>query len=194
MALSDPYVSVDDFKARLNITGTAQDAVIEQTILAASQWIDSVCGQTFNKSDTATAKYVTARYPDVIETPPLVSISELATDTGARTYLTIWATTDYDLYPYDAADAGRPYTEIRRSPLGVYAWPSHVRGVRITGIWGWPSVPAPIVQATMREAERLWALSRAPLGLAGSGELQSPISRGDADVKALLSAFRVVTV
>lgn len=194
MALGDAYVVKADFKARLNITTSDQDTVIDQTLAAASRYVDSECGQEFNKSATATAKVFTARFPDAIELPNLVSVSELATDNGTRLYESIWAGTDYDLYPFDAADRNVPYTEIRRSPLGVYSWPFSVKGVRITGIWGWPAVPSAITQATMRVAERVWALSRAPLGLQGAGEFSMPIASGDADVARWIAPFRVLVI
>jgi hypothetical protein len=170
MAVGDAYMTVETFKSRSRSAVTANDSVIEALLKSSSRVIDGYCRQPFYKSESS-ARYFTSRYSDVIEVDAIASISEIATDAGDRTYETIWATTDYDLYPYDAAELGEPYREIRRSPIGVYSWPSHVRGVRITGEWGWPEVPAPVREVCFLMTSRNKSLLDAPFGLSGGGEM-----------------------
>jgi hypothetical protein len=196
MAITDGYTTKAIIKARLNITGTAQDAAIDDVILAASREIDGWTGQTFAKDATDTIRYVTARFDDVITVPPMVTLTALAVDRGNDLYDTAWATTDYVLHPRNAAATSEPFTEIRRAFNGRYAFPVDLPfAVRVTGIFGWPSVPVAIAQACALQASRLWARTLAPLGLAGSGEFGlTAIATVDPDVKVLLAPFRVLAV
>lgn len=194
MAIGDPYVELDIVKARLNITTDPYDDALEGSIAAASKAIEDYCGQHFNQSATATEKVFTVSFPDVLEIPNLVTVSEIATDDGNRTYESVWAATDYDLYPYDAEDNSVPYTEIRRSPLGNYSFPSSVKGIRVTAIWGWPAVPPTITEAAALTASRLWKRTESPLGLSSRGEFEFEIPKIDPDVRGLLAPYRVFVI
>lgn len=192
MAWTDPYYDVTEFKARLGITGSGQDAVLQQAIDAASRQVESWAGRVFNKTETAVARYFTAKYGDLLELPDFISVSEIAVDGGARTWTTVWAATDYDLYPFDADDDGKPYTEIRTAPTGTLLFGSYPRGVRVTAIWGWPEVPAVIREATALQATRLYKRKDAPFGVIGSTELGQfqTISKIDPDVLAMVAPYR----
>lgn len=192
MALDDPYVELSELKARLGITGTGHDDVLTAAILAASRAIDGWTGRRFTQSAAATSRFFTARGGSPLLVDDLVSVSALATDDGVRTYATVWETADYDLAPFDAAEIGRPYTEIMIAPTGRYRYPRWPMGVRVTAVWGWPAVPAPIREATALEATRLWKRKDAPFGVTGSpelGQLQT-ITRVDPDVQQLIAPYK----
>ena len=126
----------------------------------------------------------------------LVSVSAIAVDLGDRTYADAWVATDFDLVPYDAAERGRPYTEIRLAPLSAKSFTATPRGNRVTGVWGWPAVPSQVVQAVALQAHRLWKRNQAPFGVTGSVELgqMTAITSLDPDVRSLLAPFRAVAV
>jgi hypothetical protein len=181
MALGDPYLTVAEFKARTKSVSVSNDDAIGAVLLAASRQVDGWCGRTFNKSDEDEERFYTLpRYGygtiydgyggSVLSTGDIVSVSELATDNGTREYPTVWETDDFDLYPF-TPDPGFPYTQIRRSPLGVQIFPVGVRAIRVTGIFGFPEVPAPIKEATFITANRLKSLWDAPFGVSGGGEM-----------------------
>lgn len=222
MAWDDPYMGVEEFRARVGSVGTATDASLLAVLTSASRQIDSWCALdnrvSFNQR-TAAVFYFTPRDPWLLDVPDLVSVSELATDNGNRTYDTVWAASDYDLYPIDADDEGRPFRQIRTRPQGNHAFPSSIggwpgstygvgsgaypretglpKGVRITGTWGWPSVPNQIKEATFLVANRLKSLWNAPFGVTGGGALGNlKMMSTDLDpfVMQMLSPFRVVTI
>jgi len=169
MAIGDSYLSFEEFRARTRSTTTGNDAAIQAVLKSASQSIEGHCGQQFNKSDEDTTKIVTSRCWDLLDVPPLVSVTTVETDgNGDGTYETTWETTDFDLFPYDAADILKPYLQIRRSRAGTLRFPTGVRGVRVTGIWGWPEVPAPVKEVCFLMANRLKSLWDAPFGASGS--------------------------
>lgn len=197
MALGDPYVELTDFKARLNIVGTAQDDVIAQAILAASRAIDGMCGREFNQSESDEYRFFDASNDrrcwgiEPLSLGDVVSVTEIASDDGSGAYADVWDVDGYVLFPRRPR-SGWPYKEVRPAPIGSsLSWPLTGYPIRVAGVFGWPEVPEPIVQATMRYAERLWALSRAPLGLSSQGEFASMIKGSDADVKLLVSSYRV---
>ena len=143
----------------------------------------------------AEPKYLTARYRYEIDLPDVVSISEIAVDAGTRTYDTVWEATDFDLTPFDPR-AGYPYTGVQVAPTGTVLFGFSPRGVRVTAIWGWPAVPAPIVEATALQATRLYKRKDAPFGVIGSTELGQlmTISKIDPDVKSMIAPYRVMVL
>lgn len=197
MAWDDPYLTVDEFKARIGIQATNADDVLLGILKGASRQVDNWCGRRFNQSDADSVRYFTARAGDMLALPDTVSLSEIATDTtGSRVYATVWETTDYDLYPFDAADIDWPYTELRVSPYGTLRFPDLARSIRLTGVFGWPAVPDTIREATALQANRLWARKNAPFGIVGSAELgqMTAITSLDPDVRAMIAPYKVVTV
>lgn len=194
MALTDPYCDLETFKARAGITGTGNDPVLLQVLSEASRQIEQWTGRIFNQTAAGVSRYVTAMSSDTVFVDDLVSVSAIATDDGNRTYSTVWAETDYDLTPYNAAEIGRPYTIIQRSPRGRYQFYGAPKGVQVTGVWGWPSVPDDIFGATVIQALRLWKRQSAPFGVTGSDAIGGArlITTMDPDVKAMITPYRRV--
>jgi hypothetical protein len=123
------------------------DAVIETIIEASSRFIDGECSRYFYKN-TDGARYYTAIDATCVRTDDLVSVTALNTDDGTRAYSTAWTEDDFDLWPYNAALDGRPYVQIIISPYTHYHFPANTaKGVKVTGVFGWPSIPAQIQEA-----------------------------------------------
>lgn len=196
MTLTDPYVDLATFKARANITGTQHDTVLTQVIAEASRQIERMTGRNFNQTPAGTARTYTAQGGSVLFVDDLVSVSAIATDDGSRTYPATWAATDYDLLPDEAPLFGRPYTRIDVAPTGRYGFPTVARGVRVTGVWGWPAVPDDIRGATFLLALRLWKRQDAPFGVTGSVELGQlrAITGVDPDVRTIVATYKRVAV
>lgn len=170
------YASVQELQSRLTGTfSSPESAVMESMLDAASNMVEEFTGDRFYQL-AATARKFTPEWHDVLVVPSLVSVSELATDdSGNGAWGRVWASTDYVLYPWNASDEGRPYTEIHISKVSSgnhYSYPAGVqRGVRVTGTWGWPQIPAPVREVVLLEAARMWGQMQSPSGVVASAEL-----------------------
>lgn len=133
------FVSLADMKERLAITDTTDDATLRSCIEAASRSLEVAYNQRF-QPHTAT-RYLTADRSGRVIVDGLLSVTSLKTLTqnssGTRTYGNTWATTDYDLMPYNAAADREPYTRIEMNPAGTYTFPTDARGVEVVGVWGY---------------------------------------------------------
>lgn len=180
------YATLAELKARLDITGTENDPVLEQVIDAASRQIDGWCGRAFSAGSAA--RSLTADAWDLLILPDdLHSLTAIAVDRdGDLVYETAWATTDIGLAPSPG-----PSRIVR--PRNGKAFPMHADAVQITGAWGYgPDVPAPIREACLLQATRLFKRKDAPFGVTGSpehGQLQT-ISRVDPDVRELIEPYK----
>jgi len=144
-------------------------------------------------------RYYTAEWYDLLMLPDdLLSISTLKTDDNADgTYNITWTTDDYVLEPRNASLNGEPYRQIRiNRKIGDYSFPINVYdGVEIAGSWGYASsAPAPIKEACLLLAHRLWKRKDAIFGTAGAPVIggvqivQAKIEQ-DRDIMALLMSI-----
>lgn len=198
MAIVNGYATLAEVKARLSITDTADDAILEAIIEAVSRSIDATTGRRFWKDASAVTRALTAEFTDLLYVPDLVSITTLKTDeNGDRTYEVTWATTDYDTEPEGGivgGITGWPITAIRAradSSSQQRSFPRDRRAVEISGIWGWNAIPDAINEAALIQSARLHKRKDAPFGVAGSGEFGQTtfIARLDPDVKILVAPF-----
>lgn len=190
------YATIGDLKTRIGITDTTDDTVLSAVLEAVSRSIDNYCHRTFGRTAAATVRYYTPKAADEVLIDDCVSLTEVATDAdGDRTYEDTWAATDYDLLPENAAADGWPYTSIATSPDGDYSFPRVRKGLKLTGTWGWSSVPPPVKEACLIQAFRIFKRKDAPFGIAGSPEMgQMRIGRLDPDVLWLLDVYRNIVV
>ena len=76
------------------------------------------------------------------------------------------------LAPANAALDGFPYTEIDTSVSWPRNFPKDVyRGVKVIGVFGFPRVPAAVVQAEIIQAGAVWSSRTSPFGVIGSADL-----------------------
>jgi hypothetical protein len=196
MAITNGYCTLAELRGRLGLldADTTDDTKLESIVEAVSRLIDNWTARHFYQTSAGTVKYFTANEHDILFIPDITTLTALATDeTGERTYPTAWATTDYDLEPFNAAGESKPYTYITLPPQGRYTFPEGVgRGVKITGTWGWPSVPLPIKEACLLQSARLFKRKDSIFGVVGSSELgqMMQITRLDPDVQMLVDPYR----
>lgn len=197
MATGD-YCTVGELKNRIWPAGstpdTDEDIMLQSVITAISRVIDNYCGRRFYTTSTDETRYFTTSdeeylYPHY----DIVSVTSIAVDyNGDRTYNTSMDTGDYDLLPADAATDSKPYSYIRVSPLGTERFPSHQNGVKIVGKFGWSTVPVPVKEACILQAQRLWKRKDAPFGIISNpagGEMRL-IDKLDPDIELLLYPYR----
>lgn len=188
------YATVSELKQQLGITDQVDDVRLGRVLEDVSSWIDTYTGRRFYTTDSDETRYYTPYDYCACSIDDLVSVTSIAIDTsGARTYDTTLADTDYDLLPDNAALEGWPWNEIRITPYGRYTfYPSYTRSVKIVGKfgvsptsrWGRQAHAACLIQSS-----RFFKRDDAPFGLAGAGPMGqvAAISDLDPDVKAMLA-------
>lgn len=183
-AASTEYISAEQLKATLELTGTVfADGDIPAAITAASRGIDNVCQRRFYPDDDANqVRYYSPSNSTTVMIDDLITLTAFATDqSGDGTFSTTWTqNTDFVLEPLNAAADGQPYTRIRTHPrhvtFGLPAW--WPRSVRVTGKFGWAATPGPIVEATTILAAQLVKRAReAPFGIVAIGVDVGAVSR-----------------
>ena len=152
MAITNGYTTLEEVKRQLDIPGSdsIDDALLELCIESASRAIDNMTERTYFQG-TATRVFV----PDDSFFCPIDDLYPLTTlktsDDADQDFDIVWTSTDYQLEPLNGSLNGTdwPYTGIRA--VGDYLWPTvgSEATVQVTGVFGWPSVPTAIQQATI---------------------------------------------
>jgi hypothetical protein len=193
VAITNGYATLADVKNSLKITDNMDDSLLEIAVESASRLIDGYTGRYFYNGGTATRNYA-ASDSWIVYIDDLQSVSEVAsTDEVGGTYTT-WTVNDYQLEPLNGLSGGmtQPYTSIRA--VNQYVWPflADRALVKITGVWGWASVPMAVKQATILQASRIFKRNDSPLGVAGFGDMGVVRvgSRLDPDVQHLVDPYR----
>lgn len=195
MAITNGYATLAELKARLNITDTSEDTILEAVIEAASRSIDSETGRVFYAASET--RYYTAEDYTVLFVDDLLEVTSLKSDINAdRVYETEWTTTDYDLEPYNARSATGekvPYTRVRLAPYSTRSFPTVRKGVEIVGSWGYcatGSHPKAINEACLLMAARLFKRKDAPFGVLANPEFGAiNLPRLDPDVRLLIRPY-----
>lgn len=192
------YATLAEAKASLGITDSADDTALQSCLDAADQLINNYVDTKVGFGQTASqTRYYTATRFDFVLTDPIVSVSQLATDVnGDGAYSQVWSGSDYILAPRNAALDSRPYIEIDTSPFSNadYNFPVGYLEVKVTGIFGWPSVPAAVKQAALIQCGAIFASRTAPFGAVGSESLGGVLRMSAAlhpEARALLDAYRL---
>ena len=197
MAVTNGYCSLADVKAALRITDTIDDALIENSINAASRMIDQYCNRYFYSGSAGEVRYYQANDGFVCWIDDLQAITELKTAaTDPTIFDTTWASGDYQLVPNNqrANGAYSPYTAIYAVDNYLFPVWAEMALVKVTGTFGWASIPQPIQFACIIQASRLFKRLESPLGVAGVSEIgiMRVGSSIDGDVAQLINPFRLL--
>ena len=192
------YATLAEFKSSIGITDSTDDTALQSVLDSADQlinnYVDTKVGFGVTSSQT---RYYTATRWDFVLTDPIVTVTALATDiNGDGTYSQAWTSNDYVLAPRNAALDSRPYTEIDVSPFsgGTLNFPTGYLEVKVTGTFGWPSVPAAVKQAALIQAGAIWSSRTAPFGVIGSQDLGGVLRMSAAlhpEARVLLEPYRL---
>lgn len=188
MANTD-YIDLSDLENTL--TPTISDAFalddMARAISSASRNVDTICRRRFWGDDDVTDRLYTARLgtdvlyiDDLTNAQPItVTVADVELEEG----------TDYLLEPLNAPADGRPYEQIRWL-IEPIADPG---AVKVTGLFGWETVPDNVKVATSILAGKvLIRMRQAPLGFATlgvEGVTAIRITSGDPTVDGLLEGF-----
>ena len=190
------YVTLADLKGFVGIPAldVADDTTLQRALDAAEEQVNAYTGRRFTAEGSASVRYYRALSGSVVEIDPLATTTDLAVAldrAGDGTFEeTLTLDTHYRLAPYKAAVLGAPWS--RLVALTGTTFPEDDRRVRVTGRYGYATVPASVKQATLIIATKLWKRKDAPFGIAGSVEFGSEmrILPGDLDAERLLRPYR----
>jgi hypothetical protein len=192
MAITNGYCTLAELKAALRITDNTDNTLLENAIEGASRRIDGYCGRYFYQQN-ATVKLFARNELQVFLRDDLVSITTLNTDdAGDQSFSSTWtAGTDYALEPYDGALLGIPYyriTAVGGKTFPIFTVPP-MPGVRVTGVWGYPSTPDDVREACVLLSARGFARYNAALGVVGFGDMALQVRAVDPDVRDYLNRY-----
>jgi hypothetical protein len=199
MAITNGYCTLEQVKAALRITDSVDNTLLEGAVESASRLIDGYAMRNFYQSGTVT-RYFSADSSLYVQIDDLAGTAiTVESDNSADGTWIIWAATDYQLEPLNGTLDGIGWAYDRIRAVGDYVFPTgnafYDAGealVRITGVYGWPSVPKAIEVATIIQATRIFKRYDSPLGVAGFGDFGAVrVSRFlDPDVEQLVHPYR----
>lgn len=175
-AITDAYASATEYRTGISPhkTDTTDDAEILNDLVAITRYIEKRLDRFFGKDAAAVARSYYPPYTGYInaeaENPwryarggrtlwldgdDLVSVTGVMTDeNGDGTVDTAWTVNvDYQLWPLNAAlgPEPKPYKMlyIPTWPNSRLRWPPG-RLVTVTGVWGWPAIPAAVKRGVIQ--------------------------------------------
>jgi len=195
VAITNGYATLADVKASLKITDNLDDTLLEIAVESASRLIDGYTGRYFYNAGTATRNYA-ASDSWIVYIDDVQSVSEVASTDEVGDSYTTWGVNDYQLEPLNGLSNGltQPYTSIRATKQYVWPFLADRALVKITGVWGWASIPMAVKQATILQAARIFKRNDSPLGVAGFGDMGviRVGARLDPDVQHLVDPYRLM--
>lgn len=193
MAVTDAYATVAEFRSRVESSSGDDDAEIEAQLRAASRFIDRLCGRYFTRDAAVVTRTYDGRRSiaiynrlfeeDIPRGRTVFRIDDLASTTGlivrvdlnedytCEQVLTL--NTHFWVGPPNATAGSEPrpyrYLEIVPNNGVLDTWPDGRRGIQVTGLWGWPSVPDAIREATVQITRAMRDLQEAGMTQALAG-------------------------
>ena len=145
--MSNAYASLTALKSSgvLNLTGTAEDSRLRTLLESVSRQVDAYAmRQFFSQKDTRffSGNGALVFYPSW----DLIAVETLKEDENADgTFNDTWATTDYELWPYDAnptsdSDLARPYISLQintKSNGTKGVWQPNQKAFELAGRFGY---------------------------------------------------------
>ncbi len=174
LQLGKLYATVEALKSRLvgqnSTTWATDDYEVHLACFTASRAVEEYCGRVFYRSPTGTVRTfepASMYHFDVPAYNDIVSVATLKTDaSGDGVFETTWDASDYQLLYYDSTNPSaypepRPYTRIKAVgsktfPSGYWGTAARSDRVQVTGVFGWPSVPWAVRQATLLLADDIF--------------------------------------
>jgi hypothetical protein len=194
MAITNGYATLQQIKAAIGIADGFEDSLLEMAIESASRQIDSYTERVFYNAGTAVRIYSPLdNY--VLPTDDFISLSKVETSEDGESWDTEWSATDWQAEPLNNLAGGlvTSYTQIRAVDNYLFPVREGEATARLTGVWGWSSVPIAVTQATIILGSRIFKRLDSPLGII-SGELGSMRVgfRLDPDVQHLIEPYRKI--
>lgn len=199
------YADLAAFKAYARINDTLDDVEIQRALDAASSVIEHLCSQSFDLADGAVSHWYLP-YWSAADGRWRLPIDPVVDTTGLVAYGYDTSSEDWDspltplvLRPINAGVDGAPVTELilpsTYTPAARYGMPpadSDADYVKVTALFGYTTVPAAVVEATLIQAARIFKRRDTPFGIASSpdgSENTRLLNTVDPDVYRVLKAY-----
>ena len=197
MAVTNGYCTLAELKAALKITDTLDDTLLENSINSASRMIDQYCNRYFYAGSAGEVRYYKANDGFTCWIDDAQTITEVKTSsTDPLIYDTTWDSGDYQVMPANRWANGAYYPITALTATDNYLFPvwADIALVKVTGTFGWASVPEPVKFATIIQSSRLFKRLESPLGVAGVSDIgiMRVGSNIDGDVAQLINPFRLL--
>lgn len=200
------YCTISEVKANLpesigSTTDTTYDSLLSSLVTSASRAIDGYLGQEddyFYPSSDNEIRYYDGNNDFELHLDDFISLSELAvSEQGAvgSTDYTVWSSSDYYLFPYNAVAKNKPYKKVVVDILNgaEQAFPNFRKAVRATGIFGYSvTPPSDVKQACMMMVIRYFQRAKNAYQDAGANPAIGQmfyIAELDPDVKLMLKRY-----
>jgi hypothetical protein len=186
-----------DVKQALRIQDTIDDALIENSINSACRLIDQYCNRYFYSTAAGEVRYYQANDGFICWIDDAQSITEIKTSsTDPLIFDVTWESGDYQVLPANRTANGGYYPITGITATDNYLFPvwADMALVKVTGQFGWASVPEPIKFASIIQASRLFKRLESPLGVAGVSDIgiMRVGANIDGDVAQLCNPFRLL--
>ena len=159
MAITNGYASLAEVKAAMRITDDLDDSLLEMAIESASRAIDGFAMRYFYSSGTAT-RYYAADNSFLVQTNDIAgtAITLEVSSAGDGIFDITFDQIDYHLEPLNGNTDGLevPFTRIRAVENYLFPVEGEQALVKVTAVFGWPTVPIAIKQACVIQASRLF--------------------------------------
>ena len=179
------------------VSDTADDTKLSLALAAAEEQVNAYTGRHFTVEGSASVRYYRALTGSVVEVDPIATTTDLAValdrDGDGTFEETLTLDTHYRFAPYNAAVAGAPWSQL--VALTGTTFPLEDRRIKVTGRFGYATVPSSVKQATLIQAAFIWKRKDAVFGVAGSPEFGNELrveSALDRTAISLLRPFRKV--
>lgn len=170
---ADLYCTPEMLKSRTGISDNYDDDSILGACRSVARWIDRKFCQRHFYRRTATLTFAATNRLR-LDLPDLVSVTTLKLDgDGDGVYETTLSTSDYQLLPVNAPNEAEPEPYDSVKPLNGWfplACSGRTNLVQIEGVWGWPAVPEPVIEAAKILSGDYLKLGGMAFGVAGYGE------------------------
>lgn len=150
--------------------------LLVSAINATSRAIDTYTGRRFWKDTSPTTRKYKVTEIDVawvFDMSTSVGVIVKTDDIGDGLFSNVWASTDFELSPYDAdVDVATPYAFTRIHAIGnkSFTTSERFRTLQVTASHGWNVIPDEVNQACLMKANMLVLRKDSPYGIAGFTE------------------------
>jgi hypothetical protein len=184
------YATLAQLKAALRVpnSDTVDDSTLQLALDAASEAIVVQCGRTFGTAAADTSRVYAAGKTDVVEIDDVYSITAAYFSEDGATWN---VTTNYQAEPLNGMSDGIAFPTTRLRTTNAATWPvrSGLQTVKVTGRFGFGSIPTSVKQAEIMQAIRWFKRPDAPFGVT-FGEMGGlRVSRVDPDIAAMLMPY-----
>ncbi len=210
MTITNGYLTTAEARTYAGLSDLADTELLDDVVTTVSRMIDNVCQRHFWQTSANTDRVFRTQDLYRLVFGPFNDLTTCASITldraGSGTFDETLSLTNVVFSTGKDADNAyayaeqHPYTEANLVNMIYWPIPGGTAGTRrqqlikITGTWGWPTVPAMVKQACRIQVARIMKRQESPLGVAGFGEFGVVrVSRLDPDIDAMLQPYKMLS-